>query len=93
MNKANFGLGAVQVGLGVFNALEQSKMDKFMRGYYGDLMDMQRTDFANAAKSTNTELAGRRERVLSSQGQTTGTPGNAAGVADYMKQWGVSESF
>lgn len=89
----NFGLDAARVGLGVYNALEQSKMNKFMRGYYGDQMALQKTDFANAAKSTNEALAARQGRILSAQGKITGTEENRAGVASYMDQWGVKETI
>jgi len=91
--KGGMALGVAQVGLGVYNAMEQAKMNKFMRGYYGDQMAMQKTDFSNAAKSTNEALSARQGRILSAQGTTTGTAANQAGVNDYMKQWGVNEKF
>jgi hypothetical protein len=87
-------LGVAQVGLDIWGGLEQSKMNKFMRGYYGDQMDMQRTDFANSAKSTNEALAGREARRLSAMGMGyVGTPENDQKVAEYMQKWGVQENF
>lgn len=92
VGKAGLALGAVNAGIGIWGALEQSKMNDFMRSYYGDHIAIQRADFANAAKSTNEALTSKRERVLSAQGTTTGTDANKAGVADYMNQWGMQES-
>lgn len=93
MQKGKFGMEVAGTALGVYNALEQSKMNKFMQGYYGDQMDLQRTDFANAARSTNAELAARQERILSARGVATGSEESKAGVASHMDQWGVQENF
>lgn len=90
---AQIGLGAAKIGLGVYNALEQAKMNKFMRGYYGDMMDMQRTDFSNAAKSTNESLAARARTRASAAGHTFDSTENKEMTSDYMKQWGVKETF
>jgi hypothetical protein len=93
MKAGNFGLGVAKVGLGIYNALESSKMNKFMRGYYGDQMDLQTADFANAAKSTNEALAARQGRILSARGEGAGgSEQNQAGVDTYMKTWGVEET-
>lgn len=92
-SKAGLALSAVSAGVGVANAIDGIKMNKFMRGYYGDQMKLQRADFGNAAKSTNTELAARQERILGAQGLTTGSEENKAATADYMKQWGVKEKY
>lgn len=90
--KGGLALGAAGIGLGVYNALEQAKMNKFMREeYYGPQMDLERTDFQNAARGTNEALSGRRERQLSAQG-VVGDESKAA-VGAYMDQWGVDETF
>jgi len=94
LDYGNFGLDFAKVGLGVYGALEQAKMNKFMQGYYGDQMDMQRADFENAAKSTNTELAAREARRIDAMGGPTfGSDENKAQVDAYMSKWGVRESF
>jgi hypothetical protein len=92
LKPATFGLGVAKVGLGVYNALEQTKMNEFMRGYYGDQMELQQTDFANAAQGSNEALAAKQGRILSSQGMTTGTDANKKGVAEYMDKWGAQET-
>jgi len=87
-------LGFAQVGLGVKTALDQERMNKFMRSYYGDQMEMQKTDFANVAKSTNNELQAREARRLDAMGgPAIGSQENQDAVAKYMEQWGVKESF
>jgi hypothetical protein len=91
VDKGKFGLGVAEFGLGVYNALEARKMNKFMRGYYGDQMAMQRTDFANAARSANQALSSREERLASARG-LTGTDREAA-VQSSMDKWGVDEDF
>ena len=93
MDGIGTGLKVAQVGLGVYSALEQAKMNNFMRGYYGDQMNMQRADFANAAKSTNEQMAQRQQNKLSAQGFSFNSAENKAGTEDYMKQWGVKETF
>lgn len=82
-----------QVGLGIYSAMEQSKMNEFMKSYYGEEMARTRTDFGNVARSSNEALASRQQRVLSAQGDTTGTDVNREGVAAYMDEWGAQESF
>ena len=92
MEKGKFGLGVAQVGLGVYNALEQSKMNKFMKSYYGDQVALQTADFQNNARSTNEALTRRRERQLDSQGVVAGGAESSRQVGDYMKEWGVQET-
>lgn len=87
-------LGSAQVGLGAYSAYNQEKQNDFMRGYYNNQMALQKTDFMNAAKTTNNELAAREGRRLSaSQGLAYDSAANQAGRADYMKNWGVKETF
>lgn len=93
MDGAKIGLGVAEVGLGVWNALEQSKMNKFMRGYYGDQMKMQRADFANNAKSANQSLEQQQKTALSAQGFGFDSAENKAGTASHMDKWGVKETF
>jgi hypothetical protein len=89
---AKIGLGAAKVGLGAYNAFQSAKMNKFMRSYYDDIRDLQKADFANSARSTNTALEGQRERQLDSQGIAAGSDANKARVASYMKSHGVDET-
>jgi len=91
LQPAKFGLGAAKVGTGIYNALQSSKMNKFMRNYYGDQMDLQKADFANSARSTNTALEGQRERQLDAQGYAAGSDENKSRVDDYMQRHGVDE--
>ena len=93
LEKGQFGLQAAGVGLGVWNALEQQKMNKFMRGYYGDQMDLQRSDFANNAKSTNAQIEQRERNRLSAAGFAFDSAENKQGTADAMAKWGVKETF
>lgn len=86
-------LDVAGVGLDVYNALEQSKMNKFMRSYYGDQMDMQKTDFANAAKGTNEALAGRARTRASAAGHSFDSAENKAQTSSYMDQWGMQETY
>ena len=89
---AQFGLGAARVGTGIYNAMQSAKMNKFMRGYYGDMRDLQQADFANSARSTNTALEGQTARQYDAQGIPVGSAENTARVADFMKRHGVSET-
>ena len=94
MKGVGMGVQVANVGLGIFNALESRKMNKFMRGYYGDKMDMDRKDFGNAAKSTNLEIANRFAGQMDAQGKgARNSEANNALVAEHMKTWGVSETF
>ena len=90
---AALGLGVGKLALGAFSAYEQSKMNKFMRGYYGDQMDLQSADFANQARSTNEALERRRERQLSAQGTAAGSAASQAQLGSYMDTHGVDETF
>lgn len=90
LEKGKLGLGAAQVGLGIYNALEQSKMNKFMKGYYGDQLEMQEKDFQNTVKSTNEGLSTRAGNKMSMLGYGVNSDEYKAGVADQMTKWGVS---
>lgn len=92
VDKANFGLGVAQVGLGVYNAMEQSKMNKFMRSYYGDQIAMMKTDFTNAAKDANSRLQWQQQERIASQGQDPNSDASKQATADYMAQWGAKET-
>lgn len=91
-NAASAAASIGQVALGAYSAMEQSKMNDFMKGYYSDQMDLQKTDFSNAAKSANEALSAKQGRILSAQGKTTGTAANEQGVASYMDTWGSQET-
>jgi len=89
---AKLGLGAAQVGLGIYNAMEQSKMNKFMQSYYNTQMDLMKTDFSNAAKSSNEALHSREQRRLSAQGHDIDSQEMEQGVANTMARWGAKET-
>jgi hypothetical protein len=92
--KGGMALGAAQVGLGVYSAINQEKQNDFMRGYYGNQMALQKTDFMNSADDLNRRNSEREGRRLeASKGIMYGTTANDAGRADYMKNWGVKNSF
>jgi hypothetical protein len=93
MDGANIGLGFAKVGLDVYNALEQSKMNKFMKGYYGDMMDMQKSTFENEAKITNASIAQREQNKQSAAGNAFGTAASDAAVAATLDKWGVKGTF
>lgn len=89
--KGGLALGAAQVGLGAFNAYEQSKANKFMRDYYGTQMDLQKVDFESNARSTNKALHDREDRRLSAQGISR--EDRQPMIEASMDKWGVSETF
>lgn len=89
---AKLGLGAAQVGLGIYNAMQQTKMNKFMQSYYNTQMDLMKTDFSNAARSSNEALHSREQRVLSAQGHDINSQEMQQGVADKMSRWGAKET-
>ena len=93
LGKADFGLGVAEVGLGVWNAFEQRKMNKFMRGYYGDQMDLQRADFGNAAHTANLDLEARERSRQSGQGHTFDSDENKAAVKAFMQDNRLQETF
>lgn len=90
--KGGMALGAAQVGLGVYNAMQQTKMNKFMKKYYGNQMALEKADFTNSARSTNEALTRRRERQLSAQGIRVGSDESKQQVGSYMDKWGVDET-
>lgn len=90
---ASTALNAAEIGLGVYNALESAKMNKFLRGHYKDQMALQRADFANQARSVNTALEDRQARRQSSQtGHEIGSAANQAATAAYMDKHRVDET-
>lgn len=89
---AKLGLSAVQTGMGIYSAINQAKMNKFMQSYYKDQMNLMKTDFTNTAKAANEALAGKQERLLSAQGYSMGSQEMTQGVADHMAKWGAKES-
>ena len=89
---AQIGLGVARIGLDTYNAINQSKMNKFMQSYYGDQMELMKTDFANAARGANEALSSKQGRVLAASGVAAGTDAHRQGVADYMAQWGAKET-
>lgn len=90
--KGGMALGAAEVGLGIWNATQQQKMNKFMRKYYGNQMDLQNQDFANAAKDTNTTLARQEALRLDARGITIDSDESNRRVAGYMDEHGVAET-
>jgi hypothetical protein len=79
------------VGLGIYSALEQSKMNQFMRGYYGNEMARNKADFNNNVTSTNAALDKQARTSASQNGFAFGTAGNNAAAADAMSKWGVQK--
>jgi len=92
MNLWGKGLQVAEIGLGVWNAAEQHKMNKFMRGYYGDQIELQSADFSNNARSTNEALEGRKTRQLDATGVDMSSDSGKRMVADHMNKYGVDES-
>jgi len=90
---AQLGLGALQIGAGIYSAVQQSKMNEFMRSYYKDQMSLQRADYTNTARAANEALAGKQERILSARGYATDSPEMQQGVSNYMSKWGAKETF
>lgn len=89
---AGIGLQFGKLGLDVYNALEQSKMNKFMKGYYGDQMDLQQADFTNNAKSVNASLEQREQNKASAAGYALNSSAMKTQVGNYMDKWGVQET-
>ena len=80
-------LGAINTGVGAFNAWMGNKHQKFMQNYYGEQMALQKADFANNANSANEQLSTRASQRASNQG--LGGTTKDAYVADYMGKWGA----
>ena len=89
---AKMGLSAIQTGMGIYSAINQSKINKFMQSYYKDQMNLMKTDFTNTAKAANESLAGKQERLLSAQGYAMGSEEMQQGVAGHMAKWGAKET-
>ena len=86
-----FGLKGAEIGLGIFNALEQRKVNKFMQGYYEDRMAMDKQDFNNSVTAANAAMSGQQARLADALGKgVVGTAANNAAIAGYMDQWGAS---
>ena len=92
MEGAGLAISALQAGTGIYSAIQQAKMNDFMKSYYKDQMNLMRTDFANSARSANEALAGKQERILSAQGVATGSEEMEQGVAAHMAKWGAKET-
>ena len=93
MKGANLALGGAQVGLGVWNALEQQKMNKFMRGYYGEEMARNKADFANNALVTNNQIEQQARNRASNAGFGFDSEESKKRTASHMDQWGVKGTF
>lgn len=93
LDYGQFGLGVANVGLGVWGALEASKMNSFMRDYYSGQEDLQRADFANAARSTNQSISDREMMRQSAAGNRFGSGASENAVSASMDKWGVDETF
>lgn len=89
---ANMAISALQSGTGIYSALQQAKMNDFMKSYYKDQMNLMKTDFANSARSANEALAGKQQRILSAQGYATDSEEMQQGVAAHMAKWGAKET-
>lgn len=85
------GVGIAQAGVGIYNAMEQSKMNDFMKSYYKGQEALQKSDYANAARSANEALSSRYGRQLDAQG-ITGAAHDQQQAA-YMDKWGADTSF
>lgn len=92
MQGANLAIGALQAGTGIYSAIQQAKMNDFMKSYYKDQMNLMKTDFANSARSANEALAGKQQRTLSAQGYATDSEEMQQGVAAHMAKWGAKET-
>lgn len=91
MDYGKMGLGALQVGTGIWNASLQNDQNKFMRQTTNEQMARQKTDFNNSVLAYNNEASAREGRRISgAQGIAYDDPRNVAGRADYMKTWGAS---
>lgn len=89
---AGMAVDVAQVGLGIYNAMEQSKMNKFMKSYYGDQMDLMKADYTNNARSANQALSWQRQQIDSAAGINPNSAEGQKMNADYMAQWGAKET-
>jgi len=87
------GLDVAKVGLGIYNATQQKKMNDFMKSYYGNQMAMQKADFTNAARSTNQAIESQQRSRLSGSGVAADSEEMKQGLADTMSKWGVQETY
>lgn len=89
-DKASFGLGLADVAVDAFSAIQAAKMNKFMRSYYGNQMDMMKTDFNNAANDSRRNLEARSRAEISSQGINADSEEGQAYVANQMDKWAAN---
>jgi hypothetical protein len=81
------------IGFGVANALQTSKQNKFMRGYYENKMDMDKENFRSNARSYNESLAWREKVRSSAAGNAEGSDAMNKRVEDSNAKYGASETF
>ena len=97
MGKWTQGVGIAKdvagIGLGVWNALETSKMNKFMKSYYGDQMDMARENFKSSARDYNQGLEWREKVRASAAGEEEGSDLMNERVNTAKEKYGASETF
>jgi hypothetical protein len=86
---ADYGLQGAEIGLGIFNALEQKKVNKFMQSYYENQMKTGKLDFNNAVQAANLGLQGKTERELDARGILAGTQESKDAIAATMNEWGA----
>jgi hypothetical protein len=91
MSDIGTGLKVAQVGLGVYNAMEQSKMNDFMKGYYGNEMARNKVDFNNAVDDANSRRELRAENKASAAGFAFGSDESKNRIASDMSQWGAKK--
>jgi hypothetical protein len=81
------------IGLGVWNAMETSKMNKFMKHYYEGKQDMDRENFKSSARDYNQSVDWRAKVRSSAAGNAEGSDAMKASQAADMAKWGASETF
>lgn len=78
------------IGLGIWNGMQQQKVNDFMMKQAQASMDLQKTDFSNQARAANEVMAARQSRLYDAMGMgVRGSAANEKAVAAYMQKWGA----
>ena len=88
-----FALGALNTGISGFGTWMNAKNQKFMQGYYGDQMAMQKLDFGNNARASNASLQDGQQNALNARGIDFTQGAGKEQLDAYMSKWGAKESI
>ena len=88
-----FALGALNTGISGFGTWMNAKNQKFMQGYYGDQMALQKNEHANNVNSYNAQLLDGQQTALNAQGIDYKSGAGKEQLDAYMSQWGAKNNL